>query len=588
MCATIADGSQSSAGRAGGVASLGLHRGARVHYTRPENVKLRTTLLNRLPEETYDVLVLGGGINGAVSAACLAARGARVALIDRGDFAGFTSQQSSNLAWGGIKYMESYEFGLVEQLCRSRNELMRAYPSTVQEIRFFTTHARTFRHALWKLLLGTFAYWALGRFFTRAPRYLTPAAMAAEEPVVRLDGVDGGVEYSDAYLHDNDARFVWGFLRTALDHGAAAVNYVESLGSRRDGDAWVTDARDVMTGRALTVRSRVIVNACGPFVDALNAGAGVRTRHRHVFSKGIHLIVPKITAHRRVLTFFADDGRLFFVIPMGVRTCVGTTDTRVERPETHVTAEDRRFVLDNINKRLKLERPLTEADVIAERCGVRPLVVESSGEAKSDWLQLSRKHAVEVDRERRHVSIFGGKLTDCLNVGQEVFDLVRSLGVEAPFPARRWYGEAPEARDAFFHQAALMNLDALTSPRSSEKLSTRLWRRYGPESLSMLEAIRRDPREAEVLIEGAEYLRCEIEQAARREMVTRLDDFLRRRSKIALVLRPEEIRAAPGLREACELLFGADADARLAEYFEAPSTPTDPAAVGGAGPSAVA
>ncbi len=555
-------------------------------YTPVDTVKLRATLLNRLAEETYDVLVLGGGINGAVAAACLAARGVRVALIDRGDFAGFTSQQSSNLAWGGIKYMESYELGLVEQLCRSRNELMRAYPSTVQEIRFFTTHARTFRHALWKLLLGTIAYWALGRFFTRAPRYLSPAAMAAEEPAVRLDGVDGGVEYSDAYLHDNDARFVWGFLRSALDHGAAAVNYVESLGSRREGESWVTDARDVTTGRAITVRSRVLVNACGPFVDALNASAGVRTRHRHVFSKGIHLIVPKITAHRRVLTFFADDGRLFFVIPMGVRTCVGTTDTRVESPETRVTGEDRRFVLDNINKRLELERPLTEADVIAERCGVRPLVVERSGEAQSDWLQLSRKHAVEVDRERRHVSIFGGKLTDCLNVGQEVFDLVRSLGVEAPFATRRWYGEAPEARGAFFHQATLMSLDALTSPRSSEKLSTRLWRRYGPEALSMLEAIRRDPREAEVLIEGAEYLRCEIEHSARREMVTRLDDFLRRRSKIALVLRPEEIRAAPGLREACELLFGADADARLAEYFDAAPPAREPHAVGSGGPPA--
>jgi glycerol-3-phosphate dehydrogenase len=330
----------------------------------------------------------------------------------------------------------------------------------------------------------------------------------------------------------------------------------------------VTRARDVMTGREFDLRSKVLVNACGPFVDAYNAATGVKTAHRHVFSKGIHLIVPKITERRRVLTFFADDGRLFFVIPMGVRTCVGTTDTRVDAPESHVTDEDRRFVLENINKRLKLERPLTEGDVIAERCGVRPLVVERTGEAKSDWLQLSRKHAVEVDAERKHVSIFGGKLTDCLNVGQEVFDLVRSLGVEAPFPTQRWYGEPREAREAFLHQAKLMDLDALTSPRSSERLTTRLWRRYGREALSLLESIRRDPREAEVLIEGAEYLRCEIEQAARREMVTRLEDFLRRRSKISLVIRPDELRRAPGLREACVLLFGDEADARIEEYFE--------------------
>lgn len=530
-------------------------------------MKLRATNLERLDGGTFDVLVLGGGINGAVSAACLAARGVKVALIDRVDFAGTTSQESSNLAWGGIKYMETFELGLVWKLCGSRNELMRAYPSTVQEIRFYTTHTRTFRHGLWKLVLGTWFYWLLGRFFTKTPRRLSVATMQKEEPILRLDQVDGGIEYSDAYLHDNDARFVWGFVRRALDYGAVAANYVESESARREGDLWITTARDVLTGRELIIKSRVLVNACGPYVDQHNGKTGVKTKHRHVFSKGIHLIVPRLTSAKRVLTFFADDGRLFFVIPMGPRTCVGTTDTRVEKPETHVTPEDRRFVLENINKRIKLPKPLDEGDILAERCGVRPLVVESSGGGEADWLKLSRKHAIEVDRGRAHVSIFGGKLTDCLNVGQEVFDEVQRLGVIAPDPERKWYGEPEEAREEYFYRAALMDLDAMTSPRSSEKLSTRLWRRYGREALILLETIRRDPKEAEVLIEGAEYLRCEIEKAARREMVTKLSDFLRRRSKIALVIPEEEIRDAPGLREACEMLFGDEADAKIEEYF---------------------
>src|SRR5256886_13512395 len=106
---------------------------------------LRDTNVEKLGSSRFDVLVLGGGINGAVSAACLAARGARVALIDRGDFAGFTSQQSSNLAWGGIKYMETFELALVRKLCMSRNHLIRSYPSTVQEIRFYPVHERGFR-----------------------------------------------------------------------------------------------------------------------------------------------------------------------------------------------------------------------------------------------------------------------------------------------------------------------------------------------------------------------------------------------------------------------------------------------------------
>src|SRR5207237_8229204 len=103
-----------------------------------------------------------------------------------------------------------------------------------------------------------------------------------------------------------------------------------------------------------------------------------------VFAKGVHILVDRLTSNRRVLTFFADDGRLFFVIPMGGKTCIGTTDTRVERPEVAVTAEDRSFVLDNINKRLRLPRPLSESDIIAERCGVRPLVVPvAAGDGRS-------------------------------------------------------------------------------------------------------------------------------------------------------------------------------------------------------------
>ncbi|HSN92311.1 MAG TPA: FAD-dependent oxidoreductase, partial [Anaeromyxobacteraceae bacterium] len=220
---------------------------------------LRNTNVEKLSRGTFDVLVVGGGINGAVSAAALAARGVSVALVDRGDFASATSQASSNLAWGGIKYLESLELGLVRKLCRARNELIRAYPSTVQEIRFYTSHARGFRHGRLKLLLGAWLYWAIGGFFTRRPRLLSREDIAREEPIVALEGLDGGFEYSDAFLHDNDARFVWLFVRSALDRGCIAANYVESLGSTREGDLWITRARDAVSGREIRIASRVLV-----------------------------------------------------------------------------------------------------------------------------------------------------------------------------------------------------------------------------------------------------------------------------------------------------------------------------------------
>ncbi|MDT8878351.1 FAD-dependent oxidoreductase [Halomonas saccharevitans] len=531
-------------------------------------MQLRENNLSKLPERVFDALIVGAGINGAAAAAALSGKGARVALIDRGDFAGSTSMHSSNLVWGGIKYMESGDFALVRKLCKSRNHLIESYPSTVQEIRFLTTINKGFRHHPLYPWAGTWLYWLMGSAFTRRPNFLRPGGIKAREPIIDTEQAQGGFEYSDAYLHDNDARFVFNFVRGALDFGTVAANYVESMGARREGDLWVTQMRDRMDGHTFEVRSKVLINAAGPWVDQHNSLSGQQTDHRHVFSKGIHLIVPRLTDSKRVLAFFADDGRLFFVIPMGPRTCIGTTDTRVEKPEVGATEDDIRFVLDNINTRLALEKPLGKADIIATRCGVRPLAVKPSGGDDRDFLNLSRKHAIDIDAEMGHLSIFGGKLTDCLNVGEEVVEEVARLGVEIPYPDVRWYGE-PDAsvREAFMHQARLMDLDAMTGEGASEPLSTRLWRRYGAQALELLEDIRQDPRQAEVLIEHTEYLRCELKLARRREMVTRLEDFLRRRSKISLVVPEHTIRRSPGLREACDILFDDQAEARLQEYL---------------------
>lgn len=527
---------------------------------------LRQSVIDRLSRDAFDVLVVGGGINGAVSAAALSTRGAHVALLERADFASATSQESSNLIWGGIKYLESYELGLVRKLCRARNQLLRAYPSSVKEVRFYTAHARGFRHGRGTLVMGAWLYWTLGGFFTRRPRLLSRAQMEREEPTVALDGVDGGFEYSDAYLPDGDARFVWGFVREALDHGCAAANYVEVLGARRDGDGWLADVRDRVGGRTTTVRARVLVNACGPYADGLNARNGVRTAHHHVLSKGIHLLVPRIAPGPRVLTFFADDGRLFFAIPLGSTTCIGTTDTPVDDPGVTVTPEDRRFVLANINKRLRLARPLTEADVIAERCGVRPLAVERAGDRARDWMQLSRRHAIDTDEAARHVTIFGGKLTDCLNVGEKICAEAIRLGVNLPDPKRRWFGEPPAAiREEFLHQAERLGVPGAGA------LAERLWRRHGLHALSLLEAIRRDPRAAEPALPGADHLRCEVELMAEREMVVDLEDFLRRRTGIAQSIRREEIARAPELRDVCRVLFGARADEGLAAFQARPA-----------------
>jgi len=533
---------------------------------------LRETHLDRMRNGSFDTLIVGGGINGAVTAASLAGRGASVALIDRGDFAHFTSQASSNLVWGGFKYLENYEFYLVWKLCRSRNRLMKAYPDNIKQIGFYAALDENGPYPPWFAGLGALGYWIIGQFGTRYPRVLSKETIEREEPAIDTTNVRGGIEYRDGILVDNDCRFVFSFVRSAIEAGAAAANYVELVSAERHGDRWVAQLRDVDTGEEFTTNTRTIVNAAGPFVDGLNQQWGLTTKHRIVYSKGIHLVVPRLTTkhHHKVLAFFDDTERLFYVIPMGRRSVIGTTDTRVDSPDTEANDDDIEFLLAQINARMDLDRPLERKDVIAERCGVRPLVVQTGrgDQTDVDWTKLSRKHAVEVDQRQRVVTIFGGKLTDCLNVGEEVAEEIEALGVPLEKDLHNWYGEPAKAtRAEFFRQARLMKLDRYRVKPDTEPLSERLWRRYGRRAFGMLEAIREDPAMAEDIMGSADYLRVELHSAAHSEMVTKLEDFMRRRSKIDMVVHDDDISQSAGLREVAEILFGDDAERRLAEYF---------------------
>lgn len=538
-------------------------------------MSLRETHIERMRDGSFDTLIIGGGINGAVAAASLAGRGASVALVERGDFAHFTSQASSNLVWGGFKYLENYELWLVFKLCQSRNRLMRSYPDNIKEIGFYAALDEKGPYRPWFAGLGALGYWIIGQFGTRWPRLLGRDTIEREEPAIDTSNVAGGIEYRDGILIDNDARFVFSFVRSAIEAGAAAANYVELVSAERQDDRWVATLRDVDSGREFQTMARTIVNAAGPFVDETNRSWGVTTEHRIVYSKGIHLVVPRLTTrhHDKVLAFYDDTERLFYVIPMGRRSVIGTTDTRVDTPFTEATDDDIEFLLGQINARMDLDRPLTRGDVIAERCGVRPLVVSSDGKdhADVDWTKLSRKHAVETDHKRCVVTIFGGKLTDCLNVGEEVAEEIENLGIPLERDLRNWYGEPARAtRKEFFRQARLMKLDRLRDKPDVEPLSDRLWRRYGRRAFAMLDAIRAEPAMAEDIMGSADYIRVELHEAARSEMVTRLEDFMRRRSKIDLVVHDDDIAASGGLREVAEILFGDEAERRLAEYFGGP------------------
>jgi glycerol-3-phosphate dehydrogenase len=510
------------------------------------------TSLKALDGHDYDVAVIGAGINGAVSAAALSAAGLNVLIIDKGDFASFTSQQSSNMVWGGIKYLQSLEFGLVFKLCLSRAKLMRNYPSRIKQIGFLAAIGDEAPANLLAIWAGAWLYWVIGLFSTRTPKVRDVARSVKYEPSLKDRAIGGTVQYFDGLLLDNDARFVWDFVSKAKSFGAEALNYTTLTSANRGVSNWELHIRDESDGATAAVYAKAVVNASGPFASGLNELLDADAGAHLVLSKGIHLVVPKLTTDDRVLAFWDEEGRLFYVLPMHDRSVIGTTDTRVNQPETEVTDEDRDFVIRQINKSMNLARPLTRADIIAERSGVRPLVAANARQKKNsdvvDWHKMSRKHVIAADSNKQVVSIFGGKLTDCLNVGQEIIDEFRAFGFE--LNPKKWFGEPvlnkkaqTEILTALTAQIRVKSGDAVWS----QQLAHGLYRRHGVQAAMIVGES--NAKDLTPIFEGLDYCAAELKHILANEMVMTQQDLLRRRTPLALIRSASEIAANTRLQE---------------------------------------
>jgi|TARA_B100001971_G_scaffold190263_1_gene192873 glycerol-3-phosphate dehydrogenase len=521
--------------------------------------------IEALTAGVYDTLVIGAGINGATSAAALSHAGARTAVVDCGDFGGCTSQNSSNLIWGGIKYLENLEFGLVRRLSLQRNELMRTYPSAIQEVRFFVAVQKSSRIPPAAMWLGSWLYWFFGNCHTNPPRIFSRKQLNKEISLLRSDRLRGGLCYSDARLVDGDARFVFNLLRKAVVAGAVVANYVRVADLHFSSDGvWDVTLEDAIGGSRFHARARTLVNAGGPFADQLNELADFDSDAHHVYSKGVHLIVDKILPADRVLAIFAEDGRMFFAIPFCGKTCIGTTDTQTTNPIVEVTDSDRQFILENINRHLDLEVPLTKADILAERCGVRPLVVsERDSLNAADWHKLSRKHKVEFDRSRNLVCVFGGKFTDCLEVGREVREKIGTCGLS--LTQASWYGE-PGASARSDTRARVQQAKE-TSEQAGQLPWGRLWRIYGELTGWIADRICADPILAEIVIPVEKISRAELECIRDTESVVKFEDFLRRRTSLAQTHSDRQLATLAGIKQAGQILFGDEAEYRYNEYF---------------------
>lgn len=365
-----------------------------------------------------DVAVIGGGINGASVYHELASAGYRVLLVDRGDFAGGTSQASAMLIWGGLLYMKDWELATVARLSASRDRLIAQQPAEIRprSIRYIPEAGGRSRAFVQFVL---YAYWLLGGARRRRPRFVRDFE---ERQLLKPDAARGALTYEEASLETSDARFVLSWILDAPGHDSAARNYcsLEAAAFDRSQREWRLDLRDTLGGATRQVRARLVVNAAGGWTDDVNRRNGIESPYRHVLSRGVSIAVAREPWHRHHLAF--DNGvagNAMSFVPWGPVALWGSTDTiHADMEEARrIDSRDIRYLFAQLNRHLA--RPLGPSDVISLRCGVRPVAVPRHATVEGGSC-LSRRHRLHVDRLLPWISVYGGKLSGCTTVARAV------------------------------------------------------------------------------------------------------------------------------------------------------------------------
>ncbi|MBI4882661.1 MAG: glycerol-3-phosphate dehydrogenase/oxidase [Actinobacteria bacterium] len=521
----------------------------------------RREMLRRLEDETFDVLVIGGGITGVGAALDAASRGLRTALVERDDLAAGTSSKSSKLVHGGLRYLKD-DPRLVYQALRERKRLRSNAPHLVKVLPFMLPVltkdgvvsrkiARALGSALWMYDLT--GGWRIGKFHKR----LRKRAALAHMPTMPHERLASAYLYYDATA--DDARLVVTIARTAAAHGAAIANRCAVVDFTREGSA-VKGAVVEADGRRFNVRASVVVNAAGVWADDVRE-MDEKTHPDSIRpAKGVHITVPwdKVRNDVAVVIPVPKDRRSLFVVPWIERpdgtfehTYIGTTDTDYDGPliDPQCTKDDIDYVLQALNASVTTE--VTAADISGVWTGLRPLVKAASSGRTAD---LSRHHKVRVSASGV-ITVTGGKLTTYREMAEDAIDeVVNRLDMRARCRTRNLpLLGAHDYRD-------------LAQPGTR---AAHLGQRYGGLAEEIEALIFGDPSLAEALVPGLPYTRAEAIYAARHEMACSLDDVLTRRTRARLIDRAASLLAAPAVAAllARELEWDADETQQQIEYF---------------------
>jgi glycerol-3-phosphate dehydrogenase len=495
---------------------------------------------------TYDVLVIGGGINGAGIARDAARRGLKVAVVEQKDLAYGTSSRSSKLVHGGLRYLEQLEFSLVFESVSERRILLDIAPHMVNPLGFLFPVYKKSRRGLRTVNVGMWVYEGLSLF--RSPKRhktLKPEEIAKEEPALRQENLNGAPLYYDCST--DDARLTLESALDAVKHGAIIATWARAVSFLKTENGRVCGAvvKDQLTGDLKEVKAHTVINATGPWTDRTIAMSRELTHPLLRPTKGVHIVVDRdvIPVNNSVVCFHPEDRRVLFAIPWGDRTYLGTTDTDYEGDPGQVIAD--RADVDYLIAAADFyfpDHPISYDDVICTWAGLRPLISPGGADGEEiDESAVSREHQIIVGQDGL-ITIAGGKLTTYRRMSAEVVDTaVKMLRLADQLPEKLdesrtdvhpLPGGVGWPPDDDHSRVAREVLDAAGKENLSEASAKNLAGNYGMLAIQIGRWIHKDPELGKPIIEGRPEVWAQLEWAVEEELAATVTDFMVQRTQI--------------------------------------------------------
>ncbi len=386
---------------------------------------IRTKNWDAIDEESFDALIIGGGINGAAVFRELSQQGYKVLLIDQKDFASGTSQASTMMVWGGLLYLKNAEINTVYRFSKDRDDLLQYEEEHAKPSEFYYLYGKVSKVKQWLLYLGVVFYWFFSFMKRRFPKKVK-SDVVTQSLTKKYNGA--GIKYEEGFLRESDARYVLSLILEALSGSARAVNYVEAVDLKRDRalNQWDIQLKDKLRGVTTRCTAKLVINCAGVWTDRVNQQQGIQTPYKHLLSKGVTLNLRCPDNIKQPLVFETGHmGDTLCCVPWGSVCLWGPTEELIESIEDgfRVTKEDIKYLIDEKNKHLTFP-----TSIISVRCGIRPLVVDVDEQPKDKYpLEYSRRSHVHLNQDQGWISVYGGKISGNRSLGRKVERAVSSL-----------------------------------------------------------------------------------------------------------------------------------------------------------------